>query len=116
MAKTNQIPINGDALKEALRIRGLTQAEVSRRLGCGCGISNAIMRNYITKPLMLLLKSEYEITEEELAKQPTTNVTRTKPKADPQEIIIAPQISDDQWTKFEEVIKTAILEALREGK
>ena len=108
--RTERVSINGSALKEAIKTRGLSQASISRELGCGCGISNAIMRGYITKPLMMLLKNEYGITLEEL--QQYSEVNTEKPKAD--EIVITPEISDEQWSRLGDVIKNAVLEAMKE--
>ena len=109
--KTEMVSINGEALKMAISEQGLTQAALSKKIGCGCAISNAIMRNVIPKPLLTVLKYEYGITQEKLEEYSSMN-TRTQSVAE--EIIIAPQISEEQWERFASTIKESIFEALNE--
>lgn len=110
--KTSYIKVDGDLLRQAFESRGLVRNQVAKDLGCGCAISNAISRGTIAKPIMKLLNSEYGITIEEIAyhSKPSAN----EPPKQPEEIIIAPQISDEQWDKLKGLIKDAILEAMNE--
>lgn len=104
--------IDGNKLRDAIGKRSLKQSDISRTLGCGNDIANAIKRDKIKKPIMKLLTSEYGITAKDVQKD--SNVNSEMNKAYPEEIIIAPQISEEQWGKLAELIKTAITEALKE--
>ena len=110
--KTSYIKIDGERLRQAFEKRNLVRNRVAKELGCGCAISNAIARDTISKPLMKLLTSEYGITAEEVAycSKPST---KEAPKQ-PDEIIIAPQISEEQWERLGALIKQAILDAFKE--
>ena len=112
MAKTKgteMIPINGEALKAAISERGFKPSRMEDELGCGRALSNAIMRGSIAKPILMLLANQYGINPEDLKQAP-----ERRAQLQPEEIIIAPQISEEQWTRIGDVIKAAILEALRE--
>ena len=109
--KTSYIKIDGDRLREAFRTRGLVRNQVATDLGCGCAISNAIARGNIAKPIMRLLEAEYGITIDEVA--PVAEPS-AKQRTQPEEIIIAPQISDEQWERLGTLIKQSILDAFKE--
>lgn len=110
--KTTYIEIDGDRLKKSIDARGLVCYQVQTDLGCGRAISNAIVRGKIAQPIMTLLDSKYGITLEEIA--PATE-TESKVERNPvDEIIIAPQISEEQWERLGTLIKQSILDAFKE--
>lgn len=110
--KTTKIPINSDLFKAAFEKRGLVRDRVAADIGCGCEISNAISRGQISKPIMAVLTYEYGIPYEEVA--PYSKTSTNEKNTQPDEIIIAPQISEEQWTRLGDLIKQSITEALKE--
>lgn len=104
------IEIDGQKLKDEIRKAGTNPSRVARELGCGHAITNAISRNKIQKPLIMLICREYGINLERI-----TFSAKTEPApAKENEIVIVPEISSAQWISLKEVIKAAILEAAEE--
>ena len=101
------IDIDGEKLKELIKDKGTNPSSVARNLGCGHDITNAIRRGKIKKPLALLMCSYLGIEATDfIADEPIA-------KEEPQEIIIAPQISEEQWTRLEKLIYEAVTRALK---
>ena len=112
LERTERLEINGNLLKSAFEVRGLNIAEVSRELGCGFDIKNAIQRGTISKPILFLLENIYGITLDEIS-----------PKCDylePGNDEFAPgpaeavnlRITAEQWDLLQLHIRVAVLEAI----
>ena len=103
------VDIDGEKLKEQIKRKGFNPSQLAKALGCGHDITNAIRRGKMKKPLAILICSYLGIpfASFELVKE---TQAPTEP-AEPQEIIIAPQISEEQWARLEKLIYDAVTRA-----
>lgn len=102
--------IDGEILKDEIHKAGTNPSRVAKKLGCGHAITNAINRNKIQQPLLMLICKEYNLDTKRI--KHTVNNESAQDKSN--EFIIVPEISSAQWISLKEVIKAAILEAAEE--
>lgn len=111
--KTTYLTIDGQLLKEAFNSRNVSIYQAEAALGCGKGLTNAAARNKISKPLAILIASEYGIAFEEIKPKKVEPVPEEAPARETCEFIVTPQISREQWDLLEKIIEVAVLKAAK---
>lgn len=111
------VRIDGEKFREAIDGAGANPGSLARVLGCGHDITNAIARGKISRPLLLLVCTFANIDEESFViMEEQQQQMELKPAAPPEEIVIAPEISDGQWKRLSLIIENAVKKAITETR
>ena len=113
---TRLIDIDGEALRKEIRSRGLTQTEAGRMIyKSESYFAKVIARNKIQKGDVEHIQERFNIAPETYVipevSEPEQLVIEA-PGSVSDEIVIAPQISAEQWTRLEELITRAVTKAI----
>lgn len=111
------IKINGEALRKELQTRGLSHAEAGRAIyKSDSYFSKVISRNAIQKSDVNHIFERFNIP-------PESYVIQDKPKEPeqlvmaetqtPTEIVIVPEISEEQWQRLESIVYHSITRAIK---
>lgn len=110
------IDINGEALRKEIQSRGITLTEAGPMIyKSESFFSKVIARNKIQKGDVQHIENRFNILPETYVipdepsepEQMVIDGTESAP-----EIILAPQISPEQWTRLEELISRAVTKAI----
>ena len=103
MKYSNLMPCDGEKLKSGIRRRGMTVAEAGQKIGFSRkALQNAVALNAISKPMVLLLKSEFNLEYEEYKRD------------EEPEVVSKPAEESESEEKMREMIKAATFEAVSE--
>lgn len=110
------VRIDGEKFREAISGAGASPGSLARALGCGHDITNAIARGKISRPLLLLVCTFANINTESFVITEEPEQMELRPAAPPEEIVIAPEISDGQWKRLSLIIENAVKKAITETR
>lgn len=112
----DSLPIDGEALKRAIRARGYTCAIVSAGIGMSRGgLYNVIWHGMATKQVRDLIRERFGIEESCYVSSIVKNETAAKETPEARPLIQLPKAEIKEVpSDLKNAIKQAILEALRE--
>ena len=106
------INIDGDALKNAIQARGFNLSEASEMLGFDKSYISRIAHNKeIKAPLVKTIELLFRVDPEAYLVTEAPEQLEIVEPPQTQEITIVPEISDAQWSRLEQVIYQAIMQA-----
>lgn len=103
-SKSEYVKIDPGKLKECIKAAGITVNRAATICGCGSALHNAISRGILAKPITYALKNELGINYEDYAE----SGIHTDAEQDQYEI------TEEVWSRLEDVIASAIKRALNE--
>ena len=107
--------VDPDRVISAIKRRGVDLKDAAEEMGYSySALTNLKKRKTISKPLLVALERTFGITYEMIKPEETTKAETERSVKRPDEIVIAPRFSEEQWKRLGDLIKQSILEAFKE--